>query len=79
MVEDALKSTRTLHQLIMTVSLVTLVFALSVSLPEDKINATHHADGGPILIMLDQESLGQSTFVGFNTISTVSWLDSCIR
>jgi len=36
MIEDALKSTRTLHRLIMTVSLVTIVFALSISLPEDK-------------------------------------------
>ncbi|MCF6445701.1 hypothetical protein [Nereida sp. MMG025] len=36
MIEDALKSTRTLHRLIMTVSLVTIVFALSINLPEDK-------------------------------------------
>ncbi|MEM9604038.1 MAG: hypothetical protein AAGA11_14320 [Pseudomonadota bacterium] len=35
MIEDALKSTRTLHRLIMTVSLVTIVFALSVERPAD--------------------------------------------
>ena len=37
MIEDALKSTRTLHRLIMAVSLTTLVFALSLSLPKEKV------------------------------------------
>ena len=36
MIEDALKSTRALHRLIMTVSLVTIVFALSTNLPQEK-------------------------------------------
>ena len=37
MIEDALKATRTLHRLIMAVSLTTLVFALSLSLPKEKV------------------------------------------
>lgn len=37
MVEDALKSTRTLHRLIVTVSLGTLAFSLSLSDPADKV------------------------------------------
>ena len=45
MIEDALKSTRTLHRLIMTVSLVTIVFALSISLPEDKASQKQIIDG----------------------------------
>lgn len=36
LVEDALKSTRNLHRLIMAVSLVTLVFAFSLSLPSEQ-------------------------------------------
>lgn len=37
MVEDALKATRNLHRLIITVSLVTIVFSLSLKLPGDKV------------------------------------------
>lgn len=37
MVEDALKLTRALHRLIIAVSGITLVFAFSVSLPEEKV------------------------------------------
>lgn len=37
MIEDALKSTRNLHRLIVAVSLITLVFSLSLNLPRDKI------------------------------------------
>ena len=58
MVEDALKSTRTLHRLIMTVSLVTLVFALSVSLPEDKIKLKAAIDG-----LLEIDFLAYDSFV----------------
>lgn len=37
MIEDALKSTRNLHRLIIGVSLAVLVFSLSVYLPDEKI------------------------------------------
>lgn len=45
MIEDALKSTRTLHRLIMTVALVTIVFSLSLSLPQDKSKQKEIIDG----------------------------------
>ena len=45
MIEDALKSTRTLHRLIMTVALVTIIFGLSISLPEDKLRQREIIDG----------------------------------
>ena len=50
MIEDALKSTRTLHRLIMTVALVTIVFSLSISLPKDKAAQKEIIDG---LIAID--------------------------
>jgi hypothetical protein len=59
MIEDALKSTRTLHRLIMTVSLVTIVFALSINLPEDKAAQKQVIDD---LVAID--FTGYSTFVG---------------
>ncbi len=37
MIEDALKSTRVFHRLILTVSLITVVFSLSLNLPEEKV------------------------------------------
>ena len=36
MIEDALKSIRNVHRLILTVSLITLVFSFSISPPKDK-------------------------------------------
>ena len=45
MIEDALKSARTLHRLIMTVALVTIVFSLSISLPTDKTRQKELIDG----------------------------------
>ena len=45
MIEDALKSTRALHRIIMTVALVTIVFALSISLPEEKASQKKTIDG----------------------------------
>ncbi|WP_170409339.1 hypothetical protein [Ruegeria atlantica] len=45
MIEDALKSTRALHRLIMAVSLVTIVFALSIIPPEDKTQQKQIIDG----------------------------------
>lgn len=45
MIEDALKSTRTLHRLIMTVALVTIIFSLSISLPKDKLHQKEIIDG----------------------------------
>ena len=44
MIEDALKSTRTLHRLIMGVALATLVFALSIDLPRDKADLKDMVD-----------------------------------
>lgn len=55
MIDDALKATRTLHRLIITVSLLTIVFALSVELPRDKA------------FQLEQlEELVQIPFVDYN-------------
>ena len=45
MIEDALKSTRTLHRLIMTVALVTIIFSLSISKPQDKAQQKAIIDG----------------------------------
>ena len=44
MVEDALKLTRTLHRLIIAVSGITLVFAFSISLPEEKVRQRAEID-----------------------------------
>lgn len=45
MIEDALKSTRTLHRLIMTVALITIIFSMSISLPEGKTAQKSIIDG----------------------------------
>ena len=58
MIEDALKSTRTLHRLIMTVSLVTLVFASSLYLPSEKVTQREAIDA-----LLNVDFLAYDQFV----------------
>lgn len=58
LIEDALKATRTLHRLIMTVSLVTLVFALSLDLPREKVYLRDRIDA-----LLELDFLAYEDFV----------------
>lgn len=58
MIEDALKSARNLHRLIIAVSLITLVFSLSLNLPPDKIRLKEAIDR-----LIDTDFLEYDTFV----------------
>lgn len=58
LIEDSLKSTRTLHRLIITVSLVTLVFAFSLDRPEEKV-----AQKDAIEALLKSDFRAYETFV----------------
>lgn len=60
MIEDALKSTRNLHRLIIGVSLAVLVFSLSISSAQDKIRQKNSID----------------TLIDINFLEYESWLDS---